>query len=109
MHLPYTVADGPNPKLDSPWRGSFTVCSKLSPVVYRVARDGELAETTVHLSRLKVYHIDTSSSVPYVTALDEFFLGATLPLPDLDGYVLTVHIGPHTIEATYRKSQVCAW
>ena len=26
--LPYTVADGPNPKLISPWRGPFTVRSQ---------------------------------------------------------------------------------
>ena len=98
MHRPYTVAGGPNPKLISPWRGPFTVCSQLSPVVYRVSRDGELAETSVHLGRIRAYHSDTSSSVPDFTAPDELFLGTTLPVPDLDGFVLTVHIGPYTIE-----------
>ena len=33
------------------------------------------------------------------TAPDEFFLGTTLPVPDFDGSVLTVHISPYTIEA----------
>ena len=44
VHRPYTVGDGPNPKLISPWRGPFTVRSQLSPVIYRVARDGELVK-----------------------------------------------------------------
>ena len=55
VHRPDTVADGPNPKLISPWRGPFTVRSQLSPVVFRAARDGELAETSVHLGRIKAY------------------------------------------------------
>ena len=38
------------------------------------------------------------SSVPDFTALDDFFL-ETLPVPDLDGSVLTVHIGPYTVKA----------
>jgi len=99
VHRPYTVADGPNPKLISPWRGPFTVRSQLSPVIYRVARDGELAETSVHFGRMKAYHNDASNSVPDFTALDEFLVRTTLPLPDLDGSVLTVHIGPYAIEA----------
>ena len=58
----------------------------------------ELAETSVPLGRMKAYHNDTSSSVPDFTAIDEF-LGTKLPAPDLDSSVLTVHIGPYTIEA----------
>ena len=78
-------------------RGLSTVRSQLSPVFYRVARDGEIAETSVHLGRIKAYHNDASSSVPDFAALDEFLLG-TLRLPDLGGSVLTVHIGPYTME-----------
>ena len=81
VHCPYRVADGPNPKLISPWRGPFTVRSQLSPVIYRVARDSELAETSVHLGRINAYHNDACSSVPGFTALDDFFL-VTLPVPD---------------------------
>ena len=44
VHRPYTVGDGLNPELISPWRGPFTVRSQLSPVIYRVARDGELTK-----------------------------------------------------------------
>ena len=68
------------------------------PVIYRVARDGELAETSVHLGRIKAYHDDMSSSMPDFTALGEFFLGTTLPVPDRDDSVLIVHIGPYTID-----------
>ena len=99
VHRLYTVADGPNPDLISPWRGPFTVRSQqLSPVIYRVATDGEHAETSLRLGRIKAYQNDASSSVPDFTALDDLFLG-TLPVPHLDGSVLTVHIGPYTIEA----------
>ena len=100
VHRPYTVPDEPNPKLISPWRGPFTVRSLLSPVICRVARDGELTKTSVHLSRIKAYHNDASSSVPDFIALDDLFLETTLPVPDLDGAIHTVRIGPNTIEAT---------
>ena len=39
-----------------------------------------------------------SSSMPDFTALGEFFLGTTLPVPDRDDSVLIVHIGPYTID-----------
>ena len=48
---------------------------------------------------IKAYHNDASSSAPDFTALDDLFLGTTLPVPDLDGSVLPVQIGPYTIEA----------
>ena len=105
VHRPHTVADGPNPKLISPCRGPFTVRLQLSPVIYRVARDGEPAETSVNLGRIKAYHSDASSSVPDFTALDDSFLGTTLPVPGLDSSVLTVHIGPYTIEAIERHKR----
>ena len=31
--------DGPNPKLIQPWRGPYIICSKLSPVVYRIRHE----------------------------------------------------------------------
>ena len=48
----YTDADGPNPKLISPWRGPIPARSQLSPVNYRVARDRQLAETSVSFGRI---------------------------------------------------------
>ena len=102
QHRPHDAAgatDEPNPNLTSPWRGPFTVRSQLSPVICRVARYGEIAETPVHSGRIKAYHHDATGSVPDLTALDDLFLVTTFPVPDIDGSVLTVHIGPYTIEA----------
>ena len=98
VHRPATVTDGPNPKLISPWHGPFTVRSQLSPVIYRVSKDDELAETSVHLARMKKYHALRPNVVPDFTELDEMFLGTKLPIPDLDGSVLAVRVGPYTIE-----------
>ena len=53
IHRPYNGADGPNPKLISPWRGPYTVRAQMSPVIYRVTKDDNPAEITVHLSRMK--------------------------------------------------------
>ena len=99
VRRPYTVADESNPKLISPCRGPFTVRSKLSPLIYRVARDGELAETSVRLGRIKAFHNDASSFLSDFTALDDSFRRTTLPVPDVDGSVPTVHIGRYSIEA----------
>ena len=95
----YTDADGPNPKLISPWRGPIPARSQLSPVNYRVARDRQLAEASVDIGRIKAYCDDASSSVPDFTALDGLFSGISVPGPDLDGCVLTVHIDRYAIEA----------
>ena len=40
-----------------------------------------------------------SSSAPDFEALDDMFLGTTLPVPDLDGSMHSVTIGPYVIEA----------
>ena len=53
IHRPYNEADGPNPKLISPWRGPYTVRAQMSPIIYRVTKDGNPAEITVHLGRMK--------------------------------------------------------
>lgn len=98
VHRPATVTDGPNPKLISPWHGPFTVRSQVSPVIYRVSKDGELAETSVHLARMKKYFALQPNVVPDFTELDEMFLGTKLPIPDLDGSVFAIKIGPYTIE-----------
>ena len=53
IHRPCNEADGPNPKLISPWRGPHTVRAQMSPVIDRVTKDGNPAEITVHLDRMK--------------------------------------------------------
>ena len=90
LHCPYHDTDGPNPKLVSPWHGPYTVRAKLSPVIYRVSKPNEPTELSVHLGRMKL---------PDFEALDDMFLGTTLPVPDLDGSMHTVTIGPYVIEA----------
>jgi len=98
VHRPHTVTDGPNPKLISPWHGPFTVRSKVSPVIYRVSKDGELAETSVHLARMKKYFALRPNPVPDFSELDEMFLGQKIPIPDLDGTVFTVKINGYPVE-----------
>ena len=72
IHRPYNEDDGPNPKLISPWRGPYTERAQLSPVIYRVTKDGNPAEITVHLGRMKKYVVPQSSPVPDLDALDDF-------------------------------------
>ena len=76
-HHPYNEADGPNPKLISPWRGPYTVRAQMSSVIYRVNEDGNHAEITVHLDRMKKYVVPRSSPVPDLDALADLFLGTT--------------------------------
>ena len=64
IHRSYNEADGPNPKVISPWRGPHTVGAQMSPVIYRVKKDGNPAETTFYLGRMKKYVVPLSSPVP---------------------------------------------
>ena len=47
IYRPHNEADGPNPKLISPWHGPYTVRTQMSPVIYRITNDGNPAEITV--------------------------------------------------------------
>ena len=98
LHRPPTPTDGPNPKLVSPWHGPYTVRAQLSPVIYCASKDGDSAEITVHLGRLKKYLPPRDSSVPDLSALDDIFLGTTLPVPDLEGSLNAVKLGPYIVE-----------
>ena len=99
IHRPYTEADGPNPKLISPWRGPYTVRAQTSPVIYRITKDGNPAEITVHLSRKKKYYVPLSSPAPDLDALDDLFLGTTLPVPNLAGSLSKIMIGAFTVRS----------
>ena len=94
--------DGPNPKLNSPWHGPYTVRARLSPIIYHISKDNEQAATTVHLGRIKKYTDTNSSFAPNLETLDDKFLGTILPVPDLEARTRTsrkrVTIGPYTVE-----------
>ena len=61
----------------------------MSPVIFRVTKDGNPAEITVYLGRIKKYVAPRSSRASDLDALDDFFLGTTLPVPDLEGWAVT--------------------
>ena len=84
VYRPYQDSDGPNPKLLLPWRGPYVICSQLSPVVYRVRRQNETGEVSVHLAHIKRYYARKTPPAPDFDKLSEFFLGRQIPLPELD-------------------------
>ena len=99
LHRPYHETDGPNPRLVSPWHGPYTVRTQLSPVIHRVSKPNEPVEVTIHLGRMKQFVKPKTSPAPDFEALDDMFLGTTLPVRDLDGSMHTVTIGLYVIEA----------
>ena len=84
VYRPYQDSDGPNPKLLLPWRGPYVICSQLSPVVYRVRRQNETREVSVHLAHIKRYYARKTPPAPDFDKLAEFFLGRPIPFPELD-------------------------
>ena len=80
----------------------------MSPVIYRVTKDGNPTEITVHLGRMKKYVIPLSSPVPDLDALDYVFLGTTLPVPDLEGSLSKAMIGAFTVKSIDGHSGVGA-
>ena len=99
VHRPYTEADGPNPKLISPWRGPFVVRSRLSPVIYRVSRGEQPKETSVHLARIKPYFAASAETARESDTLDDLFLGIKIPLPDFENITSQVRIGNLIVDA----------
>lgn len=88
VHRPHTVTDGVNPNLFSTWRSPFAIRSKVSPVIYRVGRDGGLAESSVHLGRVKNFALLNPMLFRYHRVGSNVF-GGNIPIPDLDGTVFT--------------------
>ena len=99
IHRPYHDYDGPNPKLYCPRHRPYTVRTKLSPVIYRFAKQGTVTEATVHLGRMKKIYSPVTTSEPDLDVLDGMFLGTTLPVPHLKGSLTQVTIGPFTVES----------
>ena len=90
--------DGPNPKLIQPWRGPYIICSKLSPVVYRIRHPDDTKQVSVHLSGIKSYRPRQSAPAPDFHKLEGLFLGKTLPTPALEeSETAPPHIGIYQV------------
>ena len=99
IHRPYTEADGPNPKLISPWRGPFVVRSRLSPAIYSVSKGDQPEGTTIHLACIKPYYAPPAAPTSDFDALDDLFLGTKIPLPDFENVASQVRIGNFVVKA----------
>ena len=84
IYKPHHSTDGPNPKLIQPWRGPYIICSKLSPVVYRIRHPDDTKQVSVHLAHIKSYRPRQSAPAPDFHKLEGLFLGKTLPTPALE-------------------------
>ena len=90
VYKPHQSTDGPNPKLIQPWRGPHIICSKLSPVVYRIRLPDDTEQASVHLAHIKFYRPHQSyrpcqsAPAPDFHKLEELFLGKALPTPALE-------------------------
>ena len=60
------------------------MCSKLSPVVYRIRHPDDTKQVSVHLAPIKSYRPRQSAPAPDFHKLKGLFLGKTLPTPALE-------------------------
>ena len=98
VYKPHHSTDGPNPKLIQPWRGPYIICSKLSPVVYRIRHSDDTKQVSVHLAQLKSYRLRQSAPAPDFHKLERLFLGKTLPTPALEeSETVSPHIGIYQV------------
>ena len=98
VYKPHHSTDGPNPKLIQPWRGSYIICSKLSPVVYRIRHPDDTKQVSAHLAHMKSYRPRQSAPAPDFHKLEGLFLGKTLPTPALEeSETVPPHIGLHQV------------
>ena len=98
VYKPHHSTDGPNPKLIQPWRGPYIICSKLSPVVYRIRHPDDTKQVSVHLAHIKSYRPRQSAPAPDFHKLEGLFLGKTLPTPALEeSETVLPHIGIYQV------------
>ena len=98
VYKPHHSTDGPNPKLIQPWRGPYIICSKLSPVVYRIRHPDDTKQVSVHLAHIKSYRPRQSTPAPDFHKLEGLFLGKTLPTPALEeSETVPPHIGIYQV------------
>ena len=96
VYKPHQRTDGPNPKLIQPWRGPYIICSKMSPVVYRIRHPEYTKQVSVHLAHIKSYRPRQSAPAPDFQNLEELFLRKTLPTPALEeSETVPPHISSH--------------
>ena len=81
VHQSHNAQDDPNNELLSPWRDPYQVRHRVSPVVYRVSKDGDSAETSVHLGRMKPYHQRSVFADPDFNEINQICLLYTSPSP----------------------------
>ena len=98
VYKPHNSTDRPNPKLIQPWRGRFIVCSKMSPVVYRIRHPDDTKQVSVHLAHMKSYRPRQSAPAPDFHKLEGLFLGKRLPTPALEeSETVPPHIGIYQV------------
>ena len=98
VYKPHHSTDGPNPKLIQPWRGPYIICSKLSPVVYRIRHPDDTKQVSVHLAHIKSYRPRQSAPAPDFHKLEGLFPGKTLPTPALEeSETVQPHIGIYQV------------
>lgn len=54
---------------------------------------------------MKKYNAPESSPVPDLDAIDDMFLGTTLPIPDIEGSVTKVALRSFTVESIARHKR----
>ena len=98
LYKPHHSTDGPNPKLIQPWRGPYIICSKLSPVVYRIRHPDDTKQVSVYLAHIKSYRSRQSATAPDSHKLEGLFLGKALPTPALEeSETVSPHIGIYQV------------
>ena len=108
VYKPHHNTDEPNPKLIQPWRGPYIMCSKLSPVVYRIRHPDDTKQVSVHLAHIKSYRPRQSAPAPNFHKLEGLFLGKTSPTPALEeSETVPPHIGIYQVadDAGHRRGQ----
>ena len=84
VYKPHQSTDGPSPKLIRPWRGPYTICSKLSLVVYRVQLPNGTKQVSVQFTHIKSYIPRQSTPAPDFHKVGNILPGKTLPTHTLD-------------------------
>ena len=98
VYKPHHSTNGPNPKLIQLWRGPYIICSKLSPVVYRIRHPDDTKQVSVHLAHIKSYRLRQSAPAPDFHKLKGLFLGKTLPTPALEeSETVPPHVGIYQV------------